>query len=208
MSQLYRSHYVWTLVGLAAGTCCTAVLSGDNLAAEEQSTGEARKVAAMVNGEPIYEDRLEAEVDRGLKKFKKYGMRKQDPALVKRLQLRALDKVIGDVLILQESRKLNVEDVESKVKQKVEELKTKYGAGERFDMYLKMRRLTLEDLEESYRGRVNVDEYLKRKVILDPEIPENRLELVRHALDASFRCPHVQRYGNAIHNGQANQTWP
>jgi peptidyl-prolyl cis-trans isomerase C len=175
MSQLYKSKHLWMLVGLAAGTGCIVVLSGDNPAAEEQSTGEARKVAAMVNGEPIYEDRLQAEVDLGLKKFKKYGMRKQDPALVKRLQLRALDRVIGDVLILQESRKLNVEDVESKVKQKVQELKRKYGAGKRFEMYLKMRRLTLEDLEESYRTRVNVDEYLKDKGILDPEIPEERI---------------------------------
>ena len=36
---------------------------------------------------------------------------------------------------------------------------------------MKRRRITLDDLRESLKGRVRVDEYLKEQGVLEPEIP-------------------------------------
>lgn len=149
---------------------------------EEGSVAEARMVVAQVNGKPIYEEQLKPEVEKGLRTFRRYGMHKDDPELVKRLQQKALDKLIGEELFSQESRKLTIDDVDERVEQKLKALERKHGAGERMEYYLKQRRLTMEDLRESFRARVYVDEYLDKQGISDPEIPEDR---IREAYDGN-----------------------
>jgi peptidyl-prolyl cis-trans isomerase C len=99
----------------------------------------------------------------------------EDPNLVSRLQKRALDKLIGDELILQESLRLTIENIDAKVEQKLKALEGKYGQGEGMERYLKMRKLTLSEARESFRTRVYIDECLKRRGILEPEIPEERI---------------------------------
>lgn len=145
------------------------------LSAEKQSPPKAKEIVARVNGQPIYQEQLKPEVERVLGRFRKYGMRKEDPDLVKRLQRRALDRVIGEELIDQESRKLTIEDIDEKVEQKLRALEGKHGKGERFEKYLKIRTLTMEDLRESFRASVYVDEYLKEQGISEPEISEDRI---------------------------------
>ena len=167
--------YVLILLGLMGITACAVCLSPRSLQAEEHSVANARKVVAKVNGKPIYEEQLKPRVEKDLRVFKKYGMRKEDPDLVKRLQSRALDKLIGEELLLQESQKLTIEDIDQKIEQKLGTLKKKYGAREEFAEYLKRRDLTTEDVRESLRVSVYVDEYLEEKGISEPQIPEERI---------------------------------
>jgi peptidyl-prolyl cis-trans isomerase C len=107
--------------------------------------------------------------------MKRFGLRKEDAELVKRLRAKVLDKTLGDVLINQESKKRTIEKIEDKVEERVKALEKKYGAGEGMERYLKIRRMTLDDLRESLKGRVRVDEYLKEQGVLDPDIPEDRI---------------------------------
>lgn len=141
----------------------------------EPSAAEARKVAARVNGEPIYEDQLKPLVEKSLAVFRRYGMRKEDPDLVKRQQATVLDQMIGEMLINQESKKRTVENIDEKVEQRVKELEKKFGAGEGMDRYFKIRKTTPDQLRESLKARVRIDEYLKEQGVLDPEIPEDRI---------------------------------
>ncbi len=147
---------------------------------------EARKVVARVNGQPIYEDQLKPELEKSLSALRRYGMRKDDGSTVKRLQARVLNKAIGDVLINQESKKRTVENIEEKVEQRVKDLEEKYGAGQGMERYLKIRRITLDDLRESLKGRVRVDEYLKEQGVLEPEIPESQIREMYDADPNSF----------------------
>ena len=161
-------------------------LCSGNAQAAEPGAAEARKVIARVNGQPIYEDQLQPQVDKALGDLRRRGGRATDPQVVKRLQMRLLDDAIGDVLINQESKKRTIENVDEKVEQRVKDLEKKYGAGEGMERYLKIRRITLDELKESLKGRVRVDEYLKEQGVLDPEIPEERIRAMYDEDPQSF----------------------
>jgi peptidyl-prolyl cis-trans isomerase C len=113
-------------------------------------------------------------------------MRGNDAQMVKRLQLRILNKAIGNMLINQESKKRNIENMEEKVEQRVKDLEQKFGAGEGMERYLKIRGITMDGLKESLKGRVRVDEYLKEQGVLEPEIPEERIRAMYDADPESF----------------------
>lgn len=146
-----------------------------SLRAQEQSVTQGKKVIAKVNDEPIYEERVKPRVQNNLTKFRKYGMRDEAPDLIKRLQQRALDEVIGEELILQASRTLEIEDVDEKVAQKLRALEKRHATKERFAEYLKQNNLTMVGLESSVKARVYVAEYLKEKGISEPEVSEERV---------------------------------
>ena len=134
-----------------------------------------RKVVATVNGSPLFEDQLEPGVQEGLKKYKKYGMRKETPALINRLQKKTLNKVIDHELLYQESRKLTVKDLDKKVDEKLKKMKRKYQTDERFENHLKRNGQTLEGLTASIREGIYIEEYLKQQGIADPDIPDKSI---------------------------------
>ncbi len=206
MKPNHEHRQLWMFVSLMVVTACLAGPASRNARAQEQAKEEqtkeetltqTKRVAATVNGKPIFEEQLKPAVDVGLRRFKKYGMQNAPPGLVKRIKERTLNNLIGDELVHQESRKLTVENLDEKIQQKVDELKSKHGAGERFERYLEMRRLTVEDLKESFRVRVRLDEYLKQQGILEPEIPEERLKEFydsnpkNYAVEEAVKVSHV-----------------
>jgi peptidyl-prolyl cis-trans isomerase C len=198
MRQLHKSNHLLACLCLVVGAGYVVGLPPGSAQAEEQGAAETGKVVAKVNGKPIYEERLKPEVDKGLGMYRKYGMRKENPDLVKRLQRKALDRLIGEELLSQESRKLTVEDIDEKVEQKVMALKRKYGPGERFEKYLKMRNLTLEEAKKSFRVRVQTEEYLKKQGISDPEIPEERIRELYESDPKSYSRDEFVRVGHIL----------
>jgi len=168
------------IAGHAAG------LSPEGTEAKGKETADTRKVIARVNGQPIYAEQLKPELEKGLKKSRRHGAKKPDPELVTRLQQGALDKLIDNELINQESRKLKIADIETQVDQKIEALEQKHGAGKRMEMYWQMRNHTLESAREFLRTRVRVDAYLKQQGILEPEIPEERVRQLYKGDPGSF----------------------
>jgi peptidyl-prolyl cis-trans isomerase C len=95
--------------------------------------------------------------------------------VLKQLQRKALDTLIDDELLLQESRKLKIDDIEQKTAQKVKELEARFGGQEGVKKYAKHKALTEEGFQEAVRTRVRIDEYAKRQGISEPEIPEDRI---------------------------------
>ncbi len=133
-------------------------------------------MVARLNGKAIYEDQLTQNVQKSLRKFKKYGMRKDSTDLVKRLKKKALSKVIDNELIYQESRKLKIGDLDKKVEQQFQTERRKHKTEHQFKSYLKMKNLTVEGLRESLRKKILVNEYLKKNGISEPEISEDLLK--------------------------------
>jgi peptidyl-prolyl cis-trans isomerase C len=143
--------------------------------AQKKTETKKRKVVATVNGKPIYEDQLDPGVQESLQKYKKYGMRKETPALINRLQKKTLKKVVDHQLLYQESQKLTIKNVDEKVNQKLKKMKRKYQTDERFENHLKRNNQTIEGLKSSIREGIYVEEYLKQQGIVDPEIPDENI---------------------------------
>ena len=168
-------HYLPFFAGLVVLTCSLLCLSPRSSPAEEQRIAETKVVVARVNGKPIYEEQLQPAVESGLRKFEKRGMREATPELTQRLHSWALEKAIGDELILQESRRLTIEDVDEKVEERLKTARRGFATEEEFEAYLKQNHLTMESLRSSLRARVYVDTYLEREGLTEPQIPEERI---------------------------------
>lgn len=161
-----------TLLFIAFSTLAVTVYATD---AQQPPETKERKVVATVNGSPLYEDQLEPGVQESLKKYKKYGMRKETPALINRLQKKTLSKVVDHELLYQESRKLTVKNLDEKVAEKLKKMKRKYQTDERFENHLKKNGQTIEGLTASIREGIYVEEYLKQQGITDPDIPDKNI---------------------------------
>jgi len=168
-------NYLPLFSGLIALTCSVLCLSPRSSPAEEQRIAEAKVVAAKVNGKPIYEEQLQPAVESGLRKFEKRGMRETTPDLAQRLHSWALEKAIGEELILQESQRLTIEDADAKVEEKLKAARRGFATEEEFEAFLGQNNLTMESLRSSLKARVYVDEYLEREGLTEPQIPEERI---------------------------------
>jgi peptidyl-prolyl cis-trans isomerase C len=163
---------------------CVAVPSSENERAAEQSRAEARKVVARVNGEPIYEDQLQPAVKKSLAQLARRGAQTDNTDLVKRLQARQLNELIGNLLVYQESKKRPIENMDEKVELRLKEFEKKYGA----------RRGMARDME----ARVRVDEYLKEQGVLEPEIPEDRIREMYDLDPKSFSTTETVRVSHIL----------
>ena len=159
-------------LAVSLATVPTTIAATDGEKKEETTE---RKVIAKINGQPIYEDQLSGDVNKSLKKWKKYGMRQQTPELTYRLQTKSLNKVIDDELVIQAAQKIKVTDLDKKVDQKISEMKKRYGTDKQFEDHLQKRNLTKQKLRENLTKQVYVDEYLIQKGISDPDIPEAQI---------------------------------
>ncbi len=146
---------------------------------EEKKDSEKKEktIVAKVNGKPIYKVQLTPYIERLLKKIKKYGGgRKETPELIKHLQKKAIDELIETELLYQESKKLHITDMEEKIKEKKNKMKSRYKAEEHFVNMLKAKNFTENDLKESIKKSIYIDEYLKKQGIWNPEVPEAEIK--------------------------------
>lgn len=157
------------------------------LGAKKDIVREGEKIVARVNGQPIYEDALTPFIKREMKKYKKYSANRDMSKIEKHLQKKALNEVISRELLYQESRKIQVKDIEEKVAARIEKTKKKYQSHEEFVSYLKTRGLTEKDVRESTKRSIYVDEYLKMKGIRDPEVPEEEIKEFYNDSKDTFR---------------------
>jgi len=145
------------------------------------------KIVARVNGQPVYEEALTPYVQKELKKFKKYGAKRDTSALENRMKQRALDEVIVMELIKQESRKLQVKDMDKKIAEKLKELKSRYKSEDEYKDFLKTKGRTEDDVKESIKNKISVEEYLEVKGIKNPRVPEEEIKKYYEKNKEGFR---------------------
>ena len=148
---------------------------------------EDKKVVARVNGQPIYEDALTPFVKKEMKKYKKYSVQRDTTKIEKHLQKKALAKVIERELLYQESQKIKIEGIEEKIAERMKKAQEKYESNEEYASYLKTKGLTEQDIRESIRGSIQIDEYLKMKGIREPEVPEEEIKAYYNRSKKSFQ---------------------
>jgi peptidyl-prolyl cis-trans isomerase C len=162
-------------LGSVALACCLLFLAVQGSRAGETSSVEARKLAARVNGAPIYEDQLTVAVEASLQKLRRRGARNVPPERVRALRGDALDRAIGEELVRQESQKLVVEGADEKVDEKLAAFRKGFASEEQFESYLRRHNLTPEGLRASMRERVQIEAYLAAKGLEEPHIPEQQI---------------------------------
>jgi peptidyl-prolyl cis-trans isomerase C len=190
---------IFTLLIFTALNCSTtAAFSVDTPSPHPQTENIAEpQIIATVNNIPIYSDRLNINIKKSLKKYKKYGMKEASPDLMYNVQKKALDKEIGNELIRQESRKLKITDIDKKAEDKYLSIRNKYPDETVFNRYLEMRNLTVEKMKANLRKSVYVDEYLLKHNISDPEIPKNILRSFydsnpnNYHIDEAIKVSHI-----------------
>ncbi|MEW6599786.1 MAG: peptidylprolyl isomerase [Nitrospirota bacterium] len=164
-----------------------AAISGASTNNDINTAAAGGKIIAKVNGQVIYENALAPYVEREKKKFQKYGAQKNTSALDKRLRERALDEVITLELIKQESVKMQINNIDETVKQKLKELKDKYENQEKYEAYLKEKGRTEDDVVNSIKSNIQIDEYLKAAGIKDPVVPEEEIKAYYEKSREGFR---------------------
>jgi peptidyl-prolyl cis-trans isomerase C len=175
MQVIRRTDVLTLLTGLLLTLCFTSISNGETEVKKESETMD-RIVVARVNGQPIYKEALTPYMEQELKKFRKYGMkRKISPEITRRMETRALDKVIAQELLSQESKQIKVDDIEKTVDEQIKKMKIKYRTGENFKNYLASKKLTENEVRENLRRGIYVEQYLEKKGIQNPAIPEAEL---------------------------------
>lgn len=142
---------------------------------ERQETAAGTGVAATVNGLPIPEKLLDAEVKQQLGKYARYGMRRATPELTATLQQQALDKLIDQELLRQASSRMVVKDAEEQARQKMAAMQAEFKSPEQLDRYLASRNLTPEKFIENYRSKLQMDAYLASQGLTGIEPTEEQI---------------------------------
>ncbi|HBH61596.1 MAG TPA: peptidylprolyl isomerase [Nitrospiraceae bacterium] len=176
--------------------CFMSIARGES-EAEKGNEIKDRIIVARVNGEPIYKEALAPYMQQEMKKFKKYGMtRKASPEVEKRMEMRALERVIDQEIIIQESQKIKIDDIDKKVDEGVNKIKSKYKTEELFNAFLASKKLTENDLRENVRKQIYMDTYLEKNGVRNPVIPEEEMKKFYEESKDSFR---TEEYVRASH---------
>ncbi len=141
------------------------------------SPGEVKAIAASVNGVPIEMAAVTKQVQGKIHSYQKYGAEQHGNALAKQVQLQVLDRLISVELIYQEAKKLNIEDLESRVEEALNEMsETK-----------KATNLDETALREFVTKKIFVDEYLTQQKLKNPKVPETEILAFYNQNKESFR---------------------
>jgi len=193
-----RKNIFILLTTLFLTFCLMSIANSDSDANKGDESAE-RIIAARVNGQPIYKEALAQYTEKELKKFRKYGMaRKESPELVKRMERKALEKVIAEELLSQESQQVKIDDIEKKVDEQIAKTKIKYKTEENFKNYLESKKLTENDVRENFRRRIKTEKYLEEKGIQNPEIPEEEIKAFYEESKSNYRTDETIRVSHIL----------
>jgi peptidyl-prolyl cis-trans isomerase C len=124
---------------------------------------EAQDLAAIVNGVPIKLDELDPLVNADIKKFKKYGIQRQDEDLVTAMRKQTLEKLITVELLYQEALKTKINDLDERVTERLNSMEEKNAGHTDLDG---------DKIRNSLRKQILIEEYLVKNKLKDAEPPE------------------------------------
>lgn len=143
---------------------------------------DAQPVVAKVNGTSIYEEQLNQQLESTLGKFKKFGKREFSPELLRLKREQVLNQLIDTALLRQASQALKVEDADRKVRTRIGEIRKGPYAS-------KLEGRSDAELQESIRRQIFLDEYLEKKGIARPVVPEEDIKAYYAKNRQSFTAP-------------------
>ena len=157
----------------------------------EGSTNSAPKpkAVATVNGLPIYEATLTAEMERIAAKGWTTGMAGNTKESKDQRKKKALETLISNELVRQASRTQAIEDIETKITQRIQGMKKKYPSEDDFATFLKRKNKTIEDLRAEARDDILFLEYLHKIKKQDIQISDSAVENFYNSTKKSYIVP-------------------
>ena len=167
ISFTFKKYQLATLIiAIVLVTTATFGLAEDKSQPAKETT--SAKIIAKVNGEPIYEDQVDAVIGSRIGQSK-YAQTLFDNAQKKaKLQKQALDQIIPSNLIYQESLKLTIPDLETKIDQLTTTFKN-HPLGH-------YNGKSDAQLREMAKKQIYAGEYFKVNNFYTPDIPETEIK--------------------------------
>ncbi|AJE02866.1 peptidylprolyl isomerase [Geobacter pickeringii] len=150
---------------------------------------DAKKVVAIVNDAPIYEETLVAHLAALTNKGKATGFAQNPKKIGERQRRKALDALIDAELLRQVSGRFPVADLDAKADRKLQELKGKFPSEEAFLKGPQMRGKTLDVYMAELRDGVRYDEYLASSKIIGIPVSDKEVEKFFRENQKSFFVP-------------------
>lgn len=158
--------------------CCGSGLPAVAVDSAGKSEDE-RQVVAKVNESSIYEDQLTDQLEAILGKFRKFGKRTLPPDLLRQKREQVLNQLIDSTILRQASRSIKVEDIETKISRRIDEIKQGPSAA-RFEGKSEA------EVRDWVREQVILQEYLEQNGLADPVVADKEIKAYYEENQASF----------------------
>ena len=155
------------------------VAAGGHSADKTGSGSSARVIAAKVNGQPIYEDQLEPLVQHDMQKYRKRGIRGEQPELRRGLQAKALEQFIVAELFYQAGKKLDIPDIEKRIDESMEKRQKHASGTDAKDPGAMTSR-------ETAKRHIYIREYMEKNDLLVPQVPDEAIRAYYEKYKDSF----------------------
>ncbi len=142
-------------------TFTTAVIASE--------TTSMPKIAALINGAPIYSAELGSVPESRIRQYSQMGSKLSKDELQKLFRLKELDDLIGRELLAQAGASLNPKGVDDIL------AKHSTGTAEKTDNKTGMTQDQLNDHNNRLRKNILIDKYLEYKGLLNPTVDEQTL---------------------------------
>jgi peptidyl-prolyl cis-trans isomerase C len=179
-----------TLAVIVLLTLCVQLLAAKT---EDKPSGEskARTVVARVNGQPIYEDQMTPQIQARLRRLRRLGGGNPSDEVMKSLKEKVLERLIAVELLYQASKNLQIPDIDQRIDKQMQEMRKRHASG--------LKEMSDEELRESIRRQIYVQEYLQVNGLTEPEVPEKEIREYydenkqAFASMGSYRARHILR---------------
>ncbi len=176
---LSRSSLSFTLSGLLVMGLffgCdtkTQTQQDTSIDASAHTKSKERKVVATVNSIALYEDKLNAMVQKKINKDRRYRhTSKPTSAQINLLKQKILNRMINDEVLRQASLKEPVADLQQKIEMERASIEKKFGSKEAFNHYLTSMHMDALEFNNFLKEKIHLKEYFKKYNLNNPDIPE------------------------------------
>ncbi len=171
-----RQCVYYSAVFIVAGFLGLTVGGVSAARASTEQASQQSDVIASVNGVPIYRSALLRELEAMARKYKISSTKFASKEAEQRQYRSILDKLITVELVRQAVHAKPVPDVEARVSERINELKSKAHSEEEFLKGLAKSNKNLDSLKEEVRETILFEEYIKRNKLKEVTVSDQEIE--------------------------------
>jgi peptidyl-prolyl cis-trans isomerase C len=153
-------------------------MSANSESQVREKSDETKKIAASVNGVQIEISMLAPQVEKNVRKYKKYGMKQSEDDLRKFMRMQALESLIATELIYQEAKKIKVDDLDERIKESLSNIDEEQKNQEEYNE---------EEMRQAITKRIMIEEYLVQQKLKDYKVPEEEVVEYYNNNNKSFK---------------------
>ncbi|MCF8011175.1 MAG: SurA N-terminal domain-containing protein [Clostridiales bacterium] len=150
---------------------CTGLLilamAGCGEEANENKVNNSVEKVAVVNGQILYRDELESQMEQVKSQYKQQGKdldSEENEAALAELEKQVLEEMIDKTVLLQEADKEGISIKNEEVKSQFDQMEAQFGGEEQFNKVLKNNDITVEKLKQDMSEQLKIEKYIENAV--------------------------------------------